>query len=351
MKVLILGGTGAMGVHLTKLLDDSGIETIVTSRTDRSSHGNVSYIKGNAQNEEFLKTLLNQNWDVIVDFMVYRTIAFRERVNLLLQATSQYIFLSSARVYAGSEQPLTENSPLLLDTAQDKDYLATDEYALAKAMQENALRSCGYDNWTIIRPYITYSENRLQLGVLEKEDWLYRAMHGRTIIFSRDIASKLTTLTYGLDVAKGISAVIGNPEALGQTFHITTTKSIRWGDVLSIYLDELARHLGRDPKVLLLDLEDFQQCCRHKYQIHYDRLFNREFDNGNIFRYIDTGNFTHVEAGLRNCARQFFKAPEFKAINWGLEAMKDRKSKERTSLNEIRGLKQKIKYLVYRYLK
>ena len=40
-----------------------------------------------------------------------------------------------------------------------------------------------------------------QLGVLEKELWLYRALNGRTIVFSKDIAEKSTTLTYGYDVA------------------------------------------------------------------------------------------------------------------------------------------------------
>ena len=66
----------------------------------------------------------------------------------------------------------------LLDVSHDSIYLKTDEYALAKARQEDILRKSGKNNWTIIRPYITYSESRLQLGVLEKEAWLYRALKG-----------------------------------------------------------------------------------------------------------------------------------------------------------------------------
>ena len=162
--------------------------------------------------------------------MVYTTAGFKERVNYLLDATTQYVFLSSARVYADSEQPITETSPRLLDISQDEEFLSTDEYSLSKARQEDILRNSGRNNWTIIRPYITYSENRLQLGVLEKEEWLYRAIHGRTIVFSIDINTKLTTLTYGLDVAKGITAIIGKPNTLGGIFHITLEESITWSE-------------------------------------------------------------------------------------------------------------------------
>ena len=226
MKVLVLGGTGAIGNHLVRLLSGSGIETYITSRKYRNSEGNVHYFQGNAHDLRFLENILKKDWDVIVDFMVYTTISFKERVGALLNATKQYVFLSSARVYADCATPIHENSPRLLDVSQDKRFLSTDEYSLAKARQEDILRNTGENNWTIIRPYITYSENRLQLGVLEKEEWLYRALHGRTIVFSEDINSKATTLTYGLDVANGIMAVIGNHSTFGEVFNVTTKDSI-----------------------------------------------------------------------------------------------------------------------------
>ena len=142
--------------------------------------------------------------------------------------------MSSARVYAGSSEPIVETSPRLLDTVNDEVYLRTDEYALAKAREENLLSQSGKTNWVIVRPYITYSEIRLQLGVLEKEQWLYRAMNGRKIVFPKDIAEKMTTLTYGYDVACGIAAVAGKPAANGRAFHVTAAEAIRWSDVLGI---------------------------------------------------------------------------------------------------------------------
>lgn len=349
MKVLVLGGTGAMGSHLIQLLSDDGVETVVTSRTAHNPVGNIRYIKGDASSLEFLKSILTEKWDTIVDFMVYSTISFQERVNLLLDATSQYIFLSSARVYADSQQPITENSPRLLDVSQDAEFLSTDEYSLTKARQENILLKSGRKNWTIIRPYITYSETRLQLGVLEKEEWLYRALHGRTIVFSKDIDSRKTTLTYGLDVSRGIFATIGVPSAFGEVFHITKSDPNTWHEILTIYLKVLSGYLGDQPKVLLQDIDKFLEIKPAKYQVLYDRLLNRSFDSSKIDRYISINNFISIEAGLENCLKEFLKSPVFGEIDWKIEAKKDKQTGEYTPLKEIPSIKYKVKYLAFRF--
>lgn len=349
MKILVLGGTGAMGVHLVDNLTKSGVDTYVTTRSSKKSENNLHYLQGNAHDIEFLKEIVREQWDSIVDFMVYTTSSFQERVELLLSATRQYVFLSSSRVYADSNKLITEYSPRLLDTVQDKEFLLTDEYSLTKARQEDILKNSRNQNWTIIRPYITYAENRLQLGVLEKEGWLYRALKGRTIVFSEEICSKLTTLTYGSDVSKAMLSIIGNNKALGEVFHITTHESYTWSFILNIYLDVLNRHLGYRPKVLLQNMKDFVKVHPAKYQIKYDRLFNRQFDNSKITCFYNDG-YMSLEEGLSRSLLMFLNKPEFKPINWGLEGLKDRQTNEYTNLKEISSFKQKVKYLLYRYV-
>lgn len=235
MNILILGGTGAMGKHLVEILKDTDNQVTVTSRSVQPNSRNVSYVKGNAHDSDFLGRLLQKHYDVIVDFMIYSTEEFGRRCQLLLNSCGQYVYISSSRVYADSQNPITEDTPRLLDVSKDAEYLSTDEYALAKARQEDLLRESGKRNYTIVRPYITYSETRLQLGELEKERWLYRALHGRSIVFSRDIANKTTTLTYGHNVSEGIAALLGQPGALGNAYHITANGSITWNEVLNIY--------------------------------------------------------------------------------------------------------------------
>ncbi|MBO9595203.1 MAG: NAD-dependent epimerase/dehydratase family protein [Niabella sp.] len=351
MKILILGGTGAMGVHLVELLR-ANHQLFVTSRRQQAEHGDVRYLQGDAKDLLFIRKILQvQSWDVIVDFMVYTTAEFEERYALFLKHTAQYVFLSSARVYADQHSIIKENSPRLLDVSTDEAYLASDEYALAKARQENRLYNAEQRNWTIIRPYITYSENRFQLGVLEKEEWLYRAMKGRTIVFSEEMMQRFTTLTYGFDVARGIAKVIGNSASLGNTYHITGNAPARWAQVLNVYLTVLKQKLNLSPKIMLVDTAVFLEIKRGRYQILYDRLYDRRFDNQRINALIAVDDFRELQSGLCACMDVFLRKPSFLAIDWRKEAQKDRLTREVASLSEIGGVKNKLRYLLYRYIK
>ncbi len=139
-----------MGRYVTELLVENGHRVSVTTRnSEHSEKNNIQYLVGDAHDLEFLKPILDKGWDAIVDFMVYNTETFRDRVEILLKSTTQYVFISSARVYADSEI-ITENSPRLLDVCKDEEYLSTDEYALTKARQENVLFGSKNNNWTII---------------------------------------------------------------------------------------------------------------------------------------------------------------------------------------------------------
>ena len=349
MKILLLGGTGAMGSHLIDVLTDRGDTVIVTSRSCNVSKGLVEYRQGNAKSIIFLNEIMKEQWDVIVDFMIYSEDEFRERLDLLLDFTSQYIFLSSARVYDGNQEELTESSARLLDSSIDYEFLSTKDYSLSKARQEDMLLSSNKRKWTIVRPYITYSEKRLQLGTLEKEDWLYRALKGRTIIFSKDINNHLTTLTYGLDVANGIANLINKPESLGEVYHITSGYEYKWSEILEIYLDVIEKRIGFRPSVIYQDLPDFLTWNPAKYQILYDRLFDRRFNCTKINNIINTEEFVDLQSGLRKCLNDFLDNPEFIRVNWKKEAQKDRFVNEKAALKEIIGIKQKFKYLVYRY--
>lgn len=348
-SVLLLGGTGAMGNHLVQILSNGDFDVYVTSRSDRKSAENVTYIKGNAHDEAFLNELLvKKTWDVIVDFMIYTTQEFQHRVERLLGACKQYVFLSSSRVYADSEEPITERSPRLLDVCQDVDYLETDEYALSKAREEDVLLGSEHKNWTIIRPYITYSEIRLQLGVLEKDYWLYQALHDRTIVFSKDIASRTTTLTYGYDVARGIASILGKDDALGEIFHITVDEHHTWQEVFDMYLRVLEEELGRKPKVLMLDKNPRVKLNGHAWQVIYDRYYNRIFDNQKIDKYIDVKTFKPTLSGLEQCLRDFIRHPSYRIKGWGDFAMYDRITGEWTPWSEIPTWKSRIKYLLRR---
>lgn len=353
MKILLLGGTGAIGESLVKILESRGDEICVTSRSYHEPHTErIHYLQGNAHELRFLKEILKTYYDVIIDFLIYDENELNDRLEILLNKTDQYIFLSSSRVYAEAKTPITEDSPRLLETCSDTEYLLTNEYALSKARQENVLRNSGYSNWTIIRPYITYNVERLQLGVYEKEQWLYRALHGRTIVFSKDIASRLTTLTFGHDVAVVISKLLKNEQALGESIHITTSETMTWEKVMDLYLDVIEDITHKRPNVYLTnDNGCIVNVLNNTYQVKYDRLFDRFFNNNKVSLICgEKIEYTLISCGLQKCLQEFLNGRRnFKKISWKWEAYLDKLTGEKTPLNEIPSWEQKLKYLIYRY--
>ena len=349
MKILVFGGTGAMGIPLVKLLSESN-DVWVTSRSNRESSGYVHYLKGNAHEPEFVhETLAMNHWDAIVDFMNRGYENFSKLVDSFLSATDQYVFISSARVYAECKTKITEDSPRLLDVSTDKEFLSLKEYSLNKAKEENLLLHSGKTNFTIVRPSITYNYNRLQLGTLEKEGWLYRALHGRTIVFSNDLKDKLTTMTYGDDVSNGIATIIGRREAYGQTYHITSPVSLTWGDVLNVYTGVLKQKYGRDFPVYFTDKSTCFNFPNEKYRLLYCRYFDRSFDTSKISQFMDTNSFVPPEIGLADCLERFLEKPSFKGINWELEAINDKVTGEKTPLKQIPNFGSRLKYAAKRY--
>ncbi len=351
VKVLLLGGTGAIGVYLSKLLLERGDDVYVTSRSSRHDE-KIHYLCGDAHDITFLEGVLKQRFDVIVDFMVYTTQEFSNQFMFLLNATNQYLFLSSARVFADSKVPITENSPRLLDLCKDDEYLKTDEYALTKARQENYLFNSGKTNWTIVRPYITFGSNRLQLGVLEKEHWLSRALTNRTVLFQRDIAAHVTTLTYGRDVSNMILHIIGNSITLGKAVNVIGDESTTWANVFKLYREVYKNTLGYEFKYQWQDsAEELSHQVHNEYQVKYDRLFDREFDNSFVKEICGDDYWsTSIKDGLSECLEEFLNSSRFfSPLDWRFQGWADKICGEKVSISEIPGLKNKTKYELTRF--
>ena len=352
MRVLILGGTGAMGVHTSKLLTQMGHHVTVTSRSRHDSDTpNLTYRTGNAKDQGFLHELLAERWDAIVDFMVWSTPEFRQRIVALLKATAQYLFVSSYRVYADSPV-IRESSPRLLDVIDDPDYLATDEYALAKARCENMLFESGKTNWTIIRPAVTYDGGgRFQLAVYEAGTWLWRAEHRIPVPLPSLILAKQGTMTWGGDVALMLSLLIGNERALGEAFTASTAEHMSWRAIAEVYEQIVPL------KITDCSMQQFEWAHGAKYQIRYDRMYDRIIDNSKVLSVtgLHQKQLTPIREGLEGQLNAYLQKHHDGGIAFdgpGRQGRFDRLVGGVPSLGAVSGYgaMSSVKYLVRRFL-
>lgn len=292
-RILLLGGTGAMGANLGRRLAERGYDVCVTSRSARTDAGRVHFICGNAKNKSFLeKTLGALKPDAVVDFMSYGSAEFALRRDVLLNGTGQYVFISSCRVFAG-EEVHTENSPRLLDVCQDTEYLKTDEYALAKARSENMLRDSGRRNWTIVRPCITYAYPRLQFGCLEANAFLPRVAQGLPVPMPVEMLQKRTTMLHGDMVAEMIARLVGNQRAIGEDFNTVTSENHTWAEVAELY----GEFLGM--KIAPCSLDAYMSFC-NPWQVKFGRMVHHVFDNRKILEVtgMRLGDLVSLREGL-----------------------------------------------------
>ena len=302
MRALLLGGTGAMGAFLQDELVATGWEVCVTSRSTHENRAGVTFIRGNAQDLDFLKKVLNGRFDVLVDFMTGQQDKFGDMLEVVLPSVARYVFLSSYRVFA-DVPVITEDSPRLLETCSDRRYREGNEYAVRKAREEDMLHASEAGNWIIVRPAITFSGRgfgRFQLCTYEKDLWLWRAMNELPVPVVPEMMEKQCTITWAGDVAKMIACLVNLPEAEGEVFNVSTCQHQTWNEVLELYRTVLP------VETCPVTLEQYESHCgpaikEYGYipQVRYDRMLNRVLDNAKVlsacgFRESDLSNINEI---------------------------------------------------------
>lgn len=306
-NVLLIGGTGAIGIYVAKECIKLGYIVYVTTRNySLKDSDSLRYLHGNAKEPSFLHELKDKrDYCAVIDFMVYSTSEFSEAIKQLLELSPQYIFVSSFRVFSDSNHSLiNEESEKLIDQKLEKNFACSDDYALAKARQEKLLES-QYSNsgWTIVRPSITYSTGRFQFGALEANTIIPRSEDRLPVPIPVEILTKKTTMTWAGDVGKMISLLICNKKALNESYNVLTHESNTWERVAEIYSSLI------NMKYTVVSLDDYLNLGLSKWQIKYDRLFNRICCNDKILSVtgMKKSDLMPLEEGLKLEVREFYK--------------------------------------------
>lgn len=297
-KVLLIAGGGTLGTYTAKELLNKGCAVDVICLEDYTSNNpKLCYHKAKADLNYLTEFLKDKYYDGIVNFIHYYVPEMYKPVHKLLTSkTDQLIFLSSYRVYAESKQPLTEESPLLTDVVEDEEFLKSEDYAVPKAICEKFLREeSGTENWTVVRPVISFSDKRFDLVTVSGHEIIDAARSGKTVILPE--AAK--NLTAGLDWAGNSGKLIANllfkKECLGEAYTVSSGQNLTWGEVADIY----TRLTGVNFR--WADTEEYVSTGHGGNGLFYDRLYDRAVDNTKILK--ATGfkkeDFTSIEDGIK----------------------------------------------------
>ena len=289
-KILVLGATGAMGQYLTPMLAERGyLVDGVSLDAAISTHKNLKYIQANTKAEGVLDALLANNYDCIVDFMIYDRDTFVDWAPKLLGATDHYIYLSSYRVYANEEIPIKETSPLLIDVlSEEEKKLGHNDYCLYKARGEKIVRAWERKNWTIIRPAITYSYGRYQLTTLEANVVINRTRAGKTVLLPDAAMPIQATMSWAGDVARMIASIVCNEKTMGETYTVSTSEHHTWQEIAEYYKDLIGLDYRIIPAESFIDLwagsksPENTNRIHAEWQLYFDRCFSRVIDNSKI---------------------------------------------------------------------
>jgi nucleoside-diphosphate-sugar epimerase len=181
----------------------------------------------------------NLTFDVVVEWVAYTPDQVKTDIELFRKRTTQYIFISSASAYQKPPGflPIMESTPL---------YNHYWQYSRDKAACEALLEQAELQEdfpFTIVRPSHTYDCTLLPFHGGYTTVGRMRA--GKPVVVHGD-GTSLWTLTHHRDFAVGFVGLLGNPQAIGQSFHITSDESLSWNQIYTI----VGQAVGVEPRLV-----------------------------------------------------------------------------------------------------
>jgi nucleoside-diphosphate-sugar epimerase len=280
MKILFIGGTGNISAECAALLHGRGNEIFVLSRGNSSVPPEYFAVKADRKDSNAMRAALKGiKPDVVINFIGYEVADVQSDAAIFSGLVCQYIFISSATVYAKppARLPINEDAPL------GNEYW---DYARKKlACEEWLLREHGDSKFpvTIVRPSHTYSKRWIPNPISSASyNFAARLEQGKPV-FVPDNGENPWTLTAASDFAVGFEGLIGNQKALGEAFHITSDEVLPWNRIYK----EIAQALGSSSPEILRIPTDF--ICKAAPQLtgnlKGDKSHPGIFDNSKIKRF------------------------------------------------------------------
>jgi 2'-hydroxyisoflavone reductase len=150
--LLILGGTGFIGPHLTEQAIARGWTVTHFNRGKRKPEGmpGVEHLTGDRDGQ--LDALKGRTWDAVIDNSGYVPRIVRMSAELLAPDAGLYLFVSSISAYADFAKPNDEDSPLAKLEDETVEKIDGETYGGLKVLSEKAAQAAFPGRAIIVRP-------------------------------------------------------------------------------------------------------------------------------------------------------------------------------------------------------
>jgi nucleoside-diphosphate-sugar epimerase len=237
LKILFIGGTGKISTAVSQQVLAKGHELYLLNRGLQSKNppGSHSLTADVNQPKAARAALGDLQFDVVVDWVAYTPEHIERDLALFRGRTKQFIFISSASVYQKppTHYLITESTPL---------HNPFSDYSSNKiACEERLLRAYREENFpaTIVRPSYTYNHYfPIAVGGFGCYTLADRLKRGKPIIVHGD-GSSLWVMTHAEDFGRGFVGLLGNRQAIGHAFHITSDEVLTWDQVYQTIAEAL----------------------------------------------------------------------------------------------------------------
>ncbi len=324
MKFLFIGGTGLISSACSEIAVARGHEVLILNRGLSGKYplpGGATLLKADvhAGLGTLTRLLVAHHFDAVVDFIAFTTEDIERDLELLRGITDQFVFISSASAY---EKPppnywITEETPLANPFWQ---------YSRDKiACEQRLIRACDEEGFpaTIVRPSLTYGPSQIPLCVGSwSHPWtiIDRIKRGRKVIVPGD-GSSLWVLTWNADFATGLLGLLGNREAVGEAYQITSDEVLTWDQ---IYF-EVFRALRLPANMVHVPSDLLAAYWPHATgSLLGDKIHSLVFDNSKTKRIVpDFVCQVKWADGLRRAIQWHESHPEFQTIDHEFDGLMD----------------------------
>ena len=284
MKVLFIGGTGVISTACTRLASERGIDLTILTRGRRAADlpAGVKSLTVNIEDAACAARELGKaSFDAVVNWIAFHPADIERDLKLFQGRTRQYIFISSASAYQkpATQYLITESTPLANPYWEySRNKIGCEERLL------QAYREEGFP-FTVVRPSHTYGDTHIALAVnssTKSYTVVDRMRRGKKVIVPGD-GSSLWVITHNSDFAKGLVGLLGNEQAIGHAFHITSDEVMSWNQ----FYRAAGTAAGVEPDLIHMP-SDFIGACLPESAggLIGDKSVSVVFDNSKIKRFV-----------------------------------------------------------------